>query len=225
MFKLSRIPDKTLDFDNDNRETYKVAVLGSCKGAGASFVSERVLKDGLLEGHTPEGLRTLCEMGSPYFYTALGFEKRFIGRPFYEFSSHGKHELNMELGYNWYVKRPDDIVIDEKGILKNLYNAVGSLEIYDCSGLWEEKILFDILDESDLIYFVVDPMPTKLISSSKFIDEIISCYEKAELVVNKYEKGIHRGELSKFLGTSDYHVMPFMPIEKIYRAEYNCLML
>ena len=219
---LKKIPDFTADREAAETEVLKVAVVGACIGAGTSYISARILKKGLYSGHTPEGLRTLCELGVPYFYLALGFDKRFAGRKFYEYSSQGKHLLNMELGYNWYVKAPGDGVLCEKEILKKVYGAPGSMIVYDCSGLSEEEILFDILEEMDIVYLVIDPMPTKLISSQDTIQKIRSRCPSAELVINKYAKGIHRGELSSFLGTRNYICEDYTAIEKIYKAEYNC---
>ncbi len=224
MKRLFRTPDISMDRDPELKEAYKVAVVGCCEGAGASFVSSCVLQHGLFEDHIPEGLRTLCETGKGYFYLALGFDKRFAGRDFRDFSSHGKHELNMELGYNWYVLRPGEGPAEDRDILRKLYNAAGSFIVYDCSGLIGRDILWDILGEADMIYLVIDPMPTKLISSRRFIDGIRARYPETELVVNRFAKGIHRGELSKFLETRDYHTLPCVPIEKLYRAEYNCLL-
>ena len=220
---LKRIPDKVLDREGPLKETMRVSVIGACRGAGASFVSAYVLRNGLFEGHTPEGLRTLCELGTPYFYQALGFDRRFAGRTLHGFSSHGKHELNMEMGYNWYVKVPEEEYF-EKDILRNFYGAAGSMAIFDCSGLNDEPLIFDIAKESDLVYLVVDPMPTKLISSEKFIDDMRKICPRAELVVNRFAKGIHRGELKSFLGTGNYHKIDAMPIEDIYKAEYNCVL-
>ena len=222
---MVRIPDISADKEADTLEPFRLAVVGACSGAGCSFVAGQVLKKGLYGGHTPEGLRTLCELGSPYFYLALGFDRRFAGRKLCNFSSHGRHELNMEMGYNWYVRRPDETEAKDTEILRGFYSAAGSFIVYDCSGLWGKEVLFDILDESDRIYLVVDPLPTKLIRSSDMIEEIRTSYPSSEVVVNKYGKGIHKGELAAFLGTRSYHVEEFMPIEKIYKAEYNCLLV
>ena len=220
-----RIPDKTADKDAALKEPFRLAVIGACRGAGCSFVSLRALQKGLYEGHTPEGLRTLCELGSPYFYTALGFDKRFAGRSFCDYSSHGRHELNMEMGYNWYLRKADQKGKKDAEILRSFYNAAGAFVVYDCSGLMDEEVLYDVLEESDRIYLVIDPLPTRLISSQGFIEEIRTSFPKSELVVNKYAKGIHKGELSAFLGTRSYHAEPFMPIERIYKAEYNCRLI
>ena len=222
---IVRIPDLSADKDPGTPEPYRLAVVGMCRGAGCSFVSARVLKNGLYEGHTPEGLRTLCELGSPYFYLALGFDRRFAGRKLCGFSSHGRHELNMEMGYNWYVRRPLETQIKGSEVLRSFYSAAGSFVVYDCSGLCGEEVLFDILEESDRIYLVVDPLPTKLISSQGLFDEIRTSFPSSEIVVNKYGKGIHKGELAAFLGTRSYHVEGFMPIEMIYKAEYNCVLV
>ncbi len=221
---LIRIPDSFSDRESEAKEPFRLAVAGACPGAGASFVSARVLQEGLYDAHTPEGLRTLCELGKPYFYFALGFERRFAGRRFCSFSSHGKHELNMELGYNWYLRKPEEKEAEDREIMKAFYNAAGSFIVFDCSGLCGREVLFDVMDGSDLVYLVVDPMPSKLVGSRDFIDAVRERCPSAELVVNKYCRGIHRRELAAFLGTSDYHTEGFMEAERLYRAEYNCVL-
>lgn len=223
--KLCRIPDTVLDKRSEASEPFRLAVVGACRGAGASFVSSRVLQGGLYEGHTPDGLRTLCELGSPYFYTALGFDRRFAGRTLHGYSSHGKHELNMEMGYNWYVRKPDETSVGDREVLRCFYDAAGSFIVYDCSGMAGHDVLDDVLAEADKIYLVIDPLPTKLISSQLFTERIRVSFPKTELIVNKYAKGIHRRELASFLGTRDYHTEAFMPAESIYRAEYNCILV
>ena len=224
MNTLFRSPDKAAEKGQGYADPLRVAVVGACRDAGASFVSGQILKNGLLEGRTPEGLRTLCELGTPYFYTALGFDKRFAGRKFYGFSSHGKHELNTEMGYNWYVRMPDELSLDSGLIFKSFYSASGSMVVYDCSGLSGEDVLFDVLDGADIVYLVIDPLPTRLIGSQRFTEKLRESFPGTQLVVNKFAKGIHRGELAAFLGTSAYHKVDFFPAERIYRAEYNCLL-
>ena len=63
--RIIRIPDISADKSPGTAEPFRLAVVGACRGAGCSFVSARVLKNGMYGGHTPEGLRTLCELGSP----------------------------------------------------------------------------------------------------------------------------------------------------------------
>ena len=222
MEKLSRLPDRAADRNAESREPCRTAVVGACRGAGASFVSLRVLTKGLFGERTPSGLRTLCELGTPYFYLALGFDRRFAGREFYGFSSHGRQELNMELGYNWYVKGTEETEMSERDILRNLYGAAGDFIVFDCSGLNDMPVLADVLSEADRIYLVVDPMPTRLIASGDFIGKTLEMFPKTEIVVDRYAKGIHRGQLRAFRGTGNYHTVENVPIEKLYRAEYNC---
>ena len=128
----------------------------------------------------------------------------------------------MEMGYNWYVRRPGETEVSDREVLRCFYGAAGSFIVYDCSGLASYDVLDDVLGEADMIYLVMDPLPTKLISSQPFAERIRESFPGTELVVNKYAKGIHRGELASFLWTRDYHTEPFMPAEDIYRAEYNC---
>ena len=131
----------------------------------------------------------------------------------------------MEMGYNWYVRMPDEKAVDERAVLKNLYGAPGSVIVYDCSGLNGEPVLSDVLEAADVIYLVIDPLPTRLLEGRAFMEDLRSRFPETELVVNKFAKGIHRGELAAFLGTSAYHKLDAVSFEDIYRAEYNCRLI
>ena len=203
----------------------KIAVVPACSGAGASFVCSYLLSEGLFDAPTPKGTKTLVELGNPYFFSALGMDKRFAGRNFFDYTKGGKFEYNTELGVNWYLKLPTSQPVDSPCILRTVCRAPGNLVIFDCSGLCASPLLSDVLPDMDIVYLVVDPLPSRLLSSCGFIESIRSEYPRTELVVNKYNKGIHRGELNAFLSTNNYHILDAVPFERIYRAEYNCQLL
>ena len=41
-------------------------------------------------------------------------------------------------------------------------------------------------------------------------------------VVNKMNRGVHKGELKRFLGGVPCLEIPFLAPEELYRAQYNC---
>lgn len=221
--ELFRFPDAAEDSSPSFPGRLKVAVVPAVSGAGASFVSAQILQSGLLAGETPPGMRTLVELGNAYFYVALGMDKRFKGRSFFDYSSRKKYEKNTELGYNWYLRIPGKPAPPQTAIFRAVALAPGDMIVFDCSGLEGEALLWDVLPEMDIVYLVLDPLPTRLIAAADFIEDMRSKTD-CELVVNKFCKGIHRGELSRFLGTSNYHTVDAVPFENICRAEYNCVL-
>ncbi len=196
------------------------AVIPACRGAGASFICGQMLQHGLPDGGTPDGLRTLVEMGSPYFYDALNFTQRFGDRTLHFFPQGQSPEQNSELGFNWYVKNPAEHY-DPQMLLSFAQNAPGNLVLLDCSGLSEDPFLEKILPLADRIYLVTDPLPTRLLKSRETMLRLLSLRPDLHILVNKYNRGVYGGELTRFLGTGNYLVQEMLPAERIYRAEYN----
>lgn len=220
--KLFRFPDRSLDTNAEFIPKIKVAVVSACSGAGGSYVCSQILKNGLISMKTPSGLRSLIELGKPYFYVALGMEKRFLGRRFFDFASGGKYETNIEMGINWYVRKPGS-ELSPMNAIKAVSMTPGSLLVFDCSGAGEELVL-SILPEMDMVYLVLDPSPVKLLESEGYIEKIKNYSPKYTLIVNKYSQGIHKGQLSAFLGTQNYEVLPAVDLKSLHKAEYNCVL-
>jgi len=220
---LFRFPNIQQKIIKDKGEVVKAAVVPCINEAGASYVSAKLVKEGLIAHHTPSGMRSLVELGNPYFYEALGMEKRFAGREFFEFESAEKYCLNMEFDINWYLRKKWTSM-DSASLFKVVSMAPGNLIIYDCSGIQNESVLEKILCEMDVIYLVIDPLPTKLFRSEAFIRDFKRKYPKAILVVNKFNKGVHRGQLSAFLGTGNYYTVDAVDLSHIYMAEFNCIL-
>lgn len=219
---LFRIPNRLYDDEAKAEAKLRIAVVGASPGAGASFVSTVVLRSGPFSGMAPEGLRSLVELGTPYFYTALGMDKRFAGRNFYYYEGEGPLKLNMELGYNWYLRAPESDPASAASLFRGAYAAPGNMVVFDLSGLESSEHLLPLLGVMDIIYLVIDPLPTKLIPAQDIMDRIRTHFPKTEMVVNKFNRGIHRGELSRFLGTSAFFTVDEVSYEALCRAEYNC---
>lgn len=219
---LFRIPNRLYDEAAKEEARLRIAVVGASSGAGASYVSSVILRKGPFSGIAPDGLRSLAELGTPYFYMALGMDKRFAGRDFYYYEDSGPLRLNMELGYNWYLRAPESGPASAASMFRAAYTAPGGMVVFDFSGLQTSEQLLPLLAVMDVIYLVIDPLPTRLIPAQDVIDRIRVHYPEAELVVNKFNRGIHRGELSRFLGTSDFFTVDAVSCEALCRAEYNC---
>lgn len=223
MSPLFRIPDKLLDLKQEPENSFRLAIVPLSAGAGASYVASKVLQNGLFSSKTPSGLKTLVELGNPYFYTELAMEKRFLGRNFYDFEKGGKRQLNMEMGVNWYLRLPGKYEEDPISCLKLIQSVPGDFIIYDCSGLSEELAL-TILSLMDLVYIVIDPSPSKLLLSEAFLKSLKDEAPSYRLVVNKFDKGVRKKDLNAFLETGDYEVICSEDLALIHSREYNCVL-
>lgn len=197
----------------------KIAVVPAVSGAGASFTAAQMA---LFE----RSKVNVIELGKPYFYLAYGMEKRFMGRPFVffedELMSGGISGIdNSEFGINWLLRRENSPALDQEALLKTICFPPSGVSIFDFSSVDETKTI-SCLSEMDEIYLVIDPLPTKLISSAAYIEKLCLLFPSAKILVNKMNKGVHKNELRNFLGHSKIKEIPFYPPEEIYRAEYNC---
>ena len=224
------------------KERKLIAVAGSAEDVGTSFVC------GLLAAqykthcrgmNTPERGRislterrrgeesiTLAELGKPYFYGALGFEKRFAIRGFVSYTqllqNGSVQELNNTAdGINWAVLSPQDAAPDTPELFRLIYNLPGDNVILDCSGLSDE-VKLNVLAEADRAIVVIDPLPTRLLEAYSFLEDVRLRLPKAELLVNKMNKGVHKNELKRFLGGAGFSELPLYDQSGIYKAEYNC---
>ena len=75
---------------------------------------------------------------------------------------------------------------------------------------------------------VIDPLPSKLLSSYKLLSWVKKLEEKGlpvAYIVNKYNKGIQKRDFFDFIKLRPDHFIPFFPPEEFYICEYNCQFL
>ncbi len=223
---LFRIPFKPRQGERrPAAEVRRIAVLGASRGAGCSFACGLLARE--LSGR---GLVTLAELGSPYFYAAMGMERRFVTRPFAFYSAiinNGgalKTVCNMEEGINWALKaqkEPDSA--EPLAVLRCFMNIPGDIIVFDCGGL-EKQTAKSIMEEADSAVVVIDPMPSRLFEGFELLEELRLRIPKLICVVNKMNGGVHRGELKRFLGSGDYIALPLLDGSLLYRAEFSCML-
>jgi len=230
--KLFRIPDKMWNkrSPSDVKETKRIAVVGAERSVGTSFVTGMLgASFSLFAAEEEVGI---VELGSPYFFEAYGIEKKFLQRDFIQFydmlfqKKSLKGLKNIEGNINWILRCPLDQNkgnISSLDIFRLIHNAAGSLLFFDCSAVPEDA-LWDILPEMDVVVVVLDPLPSKLLPRASFIQRLHLMFPKAIFVVNKMNKGVHRGELCRFLAGIDFYPVPFIQPQWMYKAEYNCLL-
>ena len=200
----------------------RTAVVPASPGAGASFVCGKLAS----EAKKP---KAVVELGSSGFYLSLNLQKRFSGKlfSFYEELMQGcsvKDISNPYSGINWLVRKPGkQEPLSESALLRICSNAPEGNVFFDFSGLDEDRI-FMLLPEMDRVILVIDPLPSKLIASASFIENLSLICPQREIIVNKMNKGVFRKELEKFLGKCEYTEIPFIDPSIVYKAEYNCIL-
>lgn len=209
---------------------HRIGVVGASRGCGVSFVCGSLA---LAAAGFPEMSKdrssgagcTLAEFGTPYFFNALNAERRFAGSDFvfYEDAVAARKSLftvrNIYRRVNLLLRSPD-----AEGFPPEICvcKMPGEIAVFDFSGA-DPAGSETVLAEMDRIIIVIDPMPTALLSGRKRIEELRMLYPDASIVVNKMNKGVHKAELRRFLGTDRFLELPYYAPELMYRAEYNCI--
>lgn len=234
--KLFRIPDGGRNPKTDLfvKEKRKIAVTGTGRGSGVSLTTG--LLAAWVRRHAPSEAVALAELGTPYFYEAYGVEKRFIHREFHRFypllaQKHSiRNVINMEEGINWVLHCPQDPLVRKEAwapcvsdLLRLIHNVAGTFCLFDCSGV-PSAVLWEILPEMDTVISVVDPLPSSLIPATAAIERMRLEVPHAIWVVNKMNKGVHKGELKRFMGHAEWVEIPCLAPEDLYRAQYNCVL-
>lgn len=207
------------------REPLRIAVCGASRGAGVSFIC------GLLAASMSSQYRvTLTELGKPYFYTALGMEKRFASRPFAFYSSligNGrslKSVYNIGESINWAVRHPrDDALMEPADLFRCFSNIPGEVILFDCSSM-EPELAKSVMAEADCRIVVIDPLPTALFDAFAFLEDVRLRFPDSIIAVNRMNDGVHRGELDRFLGSKECVFIPLVTPELLYKAEYNSML-
>ena len=234
--------------DPGSRGKLRIAVFPAFPGAGASFVCGSLAwlaanRGAGLNGAAaaPQEQRrrpsvSLIELGSPYFYRALSFEKREGLYPFcsvrrlLEERQSLRGAENLKDGVNWLIREPGDTAAFDAGKLFRLIaSAPGNICFFDCSGIFSSGAgqggsfpdPADIAAEMDVSLFVIDPMPTKLLQASSSVASFLLSVPEALVIVNKSNPGVHERELRRFLGRRSCFCVDHLPPELIYKAEYG----
>lgn len=214
----------------------KVGVMGNAPMAGTSFVATAIASEiSAMKGRRVAYVEIKEEERKPLLFDSLGMDKRFAGRTFHDFYEEarlGKRIsglLNLDERINWALNIPDSIKDRDTGhtqdaaLLSGIINNIAA-DVVVCDityGMETEKIM----SEMDIIIFIIDPLPSKLLCGYDVICRIKKYQNEGGNVVwllNKYNNGISRKELEDFLRQKEDFKLPVLPAEDIYSAEYNC---
>jgi len=215
-------------------EKQKIGVVGMSECAGVTLTATSIAKAlSRLEDRNV----TFLEVGGlrgkrSLIYDAAGMDKRFKTREFTRFYRDIKNgenirgKSNPDEGVNWCLITPEDVKdeieltpIENVRLINNISGDIIVCDISNCDNS------ADYLLDMDTAVFVIDPMPSRMISGYPFMREVKRIEYKGKKVIwviNKYNPGINKRELRDFLKLKEYYKIPFIAAENFYSAEYNC---
>lgn len=161
-------------------------------------------------------------------YDKLNFDNCFKKNKFNCFFS-GENRVNMFNGVNYIVRKPlvDLDEINLNLLLRKMYGINALVNIFDFDYSFFENsefVDFFINDPLNNVYFIIDPLPAKIINSGKKIN-IIKNYllrnNNTKIIVNKFNKGVDKKLFEKFIGIKDIKYINEIKLEELYKNEYN----
>lgn len=215
----------------------KIGIMGMSKGAGTSFISSSLAKH--LSKEKDKSIAFVevnMEISkNHYIYDSLGMDKRFAGRVFHDFYTQTKEGrpigglANLDEKINWALRIPPmpnqsikEIKMEPIEICRIINNIVADIIICDVTYTSDVE---EVIREMDIILFIIDPLPSKLISGYSLLCEMKNRELKGQKVlwiINKYNEGVNKRELSSFIKIKNYFTIPMIQQEFFYLAEYNC---
>ncbi|MBN7772879.1 hypothetical protein [Clostridium aminobutyricum] len=215
----------------------KIGIVGMSAGAGTSFISSSLAKHLSKEKGQRVAFVEACTDSSSerYIYDSLGMDKRFAGRAFYDFYHEMKEGrsvsglVNLDEKINWALRVPsmtgqyrDNIKIEPIEMCRIINNITADIIVCDLTTSHDTE---EIIREMDLIIFVIDPLPSKLISGYPSLCQMKNLEMKGQKIiwlVNKYNEGVNKREFNTFIKVKNYIIVPMVQQQSFYLAEYNC---
>jgi hypothetical protein len=244
--------DRLLLRENDENPTgfayaekVRVGIVGLSAGSGVSMLAFSMVR---YIANTKKLMPALLELSdgdegiSGWNYDVIGVDRRFAGREY--ISPYGRvadgrgavGALNMDEGVNLALRVPSELEIslDSQQMTSLIGNAAGDVVVCDFSarlgfGLADEDArlayLKRLLRDMNLILFVIDPAPSKLIGGHKrlsMIKELEAASHNVLYVINKFGKGVNKRELYNYLKPGRKTEIEFIDPDVLYEAEYTC---
>lgn len=175
-------------------------------------------------------------------YDRVGIDKRFVGREFqsyYHLINEGRAvrgECNPDSGINWALRIPGEEFMRTEitNIIRLSENVQGLNTIIDISGNYGSCLTDDermdelktILCDSDIIFVIVDPLPSALMADRRkfsLFKGLEASGQPVCWIINKLNQGVNTKELRNYLQRRDYFSLPYFDAKEVYSAEYNCL--
>lgn len=226
--------ERILSREAEEREHYaamdklKIGIVGISNGVGTSFLTGCLAK---YLANTGKHLPAVVELGQGTLFDTYGMDRRFAGRSYYFFykalteNRSVRGVQNLDEGINWILMSPEEehvqLTFEQK--LRLVCHAKGDIILCDFSGRVEEE--FELLLNMDQIITVIDPLPSRMLKGYEMLCKIKALeFRQTEIiyVINKLNRGVNRGQMADFLKLKAPVLVPLIPVESIYSAEYNC---
>jgi hypothetical protein len=228
-----------------SREKTRVGVVGLSSGAGVSLLAFSLARYiANMKKRTP-ALLELSDGDEGVFgwnYDAVGIDRRFANREYvsiYRRVAEGRGAadiVNMDEGINLALRLPSepDITLDPQQMTSLIGNAAGDAVICDFSARLGSRLscenerlscLKKLLLDMNLIMFVVDPAPSKLLGGHKrlsMIKELESASHNVLYVINKFGRGVNKRELYTYIKPRRKAVIGLIDPNELCEAEYGC---
>lgn len=213
------------------RERLKIGVLGTGRGAGASFLAASLAlrcaarqERAVAFAELPDGIG-----GRQWLYDSVGIDRRFAGRSFVPVHRHvaeGRYireARNMDSRVNWALCPPADrgLILSELQQARLLNNLAGDLLIADLGAAAAPALL----QEMDRIVCVIDPKPSRLIGARAHYQQMRRLQENGwdvRWVINKYSDAVLRRCFRDYIRVREIARLPLLKEIHFYRAEYHC---
>ena len=217
----------------ETAEQQNIAVTGLGRSVGTTFIATSLAFYISEKGNS----LTFVQCAAPgscshLLYDSAAMDKRFVNRKFIDVYQRIKDNQpvrgvrNMEEGINWILPTPEncdeglELNGEEKGRL--IQCARGQVCVFDVEA---ETSWNPFLAGMDLLIVVVDPLPSKLIRSSRrfrFLKELELSGCPVIWLVNRVNKGISRRQVIGYLKTQDLLWVGEFPAETVYSDEFSC---
>lgn len=216
----------------------KIGIINITPRAGASFVTMNLAR--ALSSYDIMTAVVEPPKEQPYYFITTGLEQRLskkeVSADFYSYPHEiaegnilHKGKETIEDGIIWIIPDPRRELIeqwDEQMMFKLLYaNRTASITIVDLGSEFNNHSNEELLKEFDIILAIIDPLPSEMINSQKRFEDIYKLMEKGyrvELIINKFNPGVKKNELSDFLKHEPTMYIPSFKLEDIYEAIYDC---
>lgn len=210
----------------------RIGVIPGSRGAGATLISLGLAQLLTWQDQRGRDRITYLELRGnavgPSTYDWVGIEKRFAGRNFFDFFSMAKNQepfrqkLNLDEGISWILPLPEDWSSDFAQRARLIRRAPGSILLCDFSIFPE---VGEHLADMDVLILVMDPAPSGLLASLPILREVRRMEEAGMPVIrvlNRWNEGIEKREVLRFLQDKDPLMVPVIPYEAICRCQFNC---
>lgn len=211
------------------KERTKVGVIALGSGSGATLLALALAQE--LESRSKA--TSFIELsgsgdGKALVYEMIGLEKRMAPAGYRMMFSEIENDRringweNTEAGINWAVLHPEEnmrnLELSPLRETRLIHNFSGDYIVCDLGSCYRTERI----EEMDIIFCIVDPLPSKLIANREMYQRLTAGPRKTVWILNKDNGGIHRRLFYSYMKIKGHETVPMMKGELLYKAEYNC---